>query len=154
MGHIINDRGVAVDLEKIEAVVQWPLPKSSKQLRGFLGLTGYYRRFVRNYASWIAPLTQLLRKDAFIWSEQATKAFEKLKHALTTTPVLSLPNFKEQFTVQTDASGIGIGAVLSQSNKPIAFFSKLLPPSIRPTSAYNRELCAVVHAVLKWRHIC
>ncbi|CAM8883170.1 unnamed protein product [Rhodiola kirilowii] len=151
LGHIISRDGMAVDPEKIQAVIHWPLPTTIKQLCGFLGLTGYYRRFVAHYASLIASLTQLLRKDAFVWTEEATIAFRSLQHALTSTPVLTLPDFSKQFTVSTDASGHGVGAVLSQDGKPIAFFSKLLPPTIQSSSTYNRELCAAVLAVLKWQ---
>ncbi|CAM8905457.1 unnamed protein product [Rhodiola kirilowii] len=126
LGHVISHEGVAVDPEKITAIQQWPQPHSIKKLRGFLGLTGYYRRFVRNYASIAAPLTNLLRKDAYIWSPAATLAFQQLRHALTTTPVLVLPNFALPFHVHTDASGTGIGAVLAQGGRPVSYFSKQL----------------------------
>ncbi|CAM8968817.1 unnamed protein product [Rhodiola kirilowii] len=151
LGHIISGSGVAVDPEKIKAISQWPCPTSVKQLRAFLGLTGYYRKFVANYASLVAPLTQLLRKDAFIWTALASEAFNALKKAMTSTPVLALPDFTQSFTVQTDASGSAVGAVLSQQGRPIAFFSRILTPQLRTTSVYNQELCAVVQAVLKWR---
>ncbi|CAM8894496.1 unnamed protein product [Rhodiola kirilowii] len=151
LGHIISVNGVSVDPNKIKAVVDWPIPTSVKQLRGFLGLTGYYRRFVQHYALLVAPLTQLLRKDAFVWTPHATEAIHSLKKALTATPVLAISDFTQPFTVHIDASGHGVGAVLSQSARPIAFFSKLLPVTLQTTSAYNRELCAVVLAVQKWR---
>lgn len=151
LGHIISGAGVDVDLEKIQAVNQWPLPSSVSSLRGFLGLTGYYRRFVANYASIAAPLTNLLRKNAFIWMSSATKALNTLKTALTTTPVLRLPNFDQDFEVQTDASATGISAVLLQENQPIAYFSKALTPRQQASSTYAREMYAITEAVRRWR---
>jgi len=126
------------------------MPKTLKQLRGFLGLTGYYRRFVKNYAYIAAPLTNMLRTDGFKWSPDSDAAFESLKTAMITVPVLRLPNFSETFIVETDASNIGIGAVLMQSQHPIAFFSKKLGVRKQAESAYNRELHALVEAVYRW----
>ncbi|CAM8968500.1 unnamed protein product [Rhodiola kirilowii] len=114
LGHYISGQGMEVDPNKIEAMQRWPIPTNLKQLRGFLGLTGYYRRFVPQYAQVAAPLTKLLRKDAFIWDGEASGAFEKLKGMLAVAPTLVLPDFALTFKVQTDASGIGMGAVLSQ----------------------------------------
>ena len=127
------------------------MPKSIKELRGFLGLAGHYRRFVAHYASIAAPLTQLLRKDAFVWMDHATEAFAKLKSTLTQTPVLALPNFAEPFVVQTNASGLGVSAVLSQQNRPIAFFSKKLCPKLQASSTYVREMFVITKAIKKWR---
>ncbi|CAM8954210.1 unnamed protein product [Rhodiola kirilowii] len=123
LGHIISAQGVMVDSAKVQAVQTWRPPTNLRQLRGFLGLVGYYRRFVRDYASRAANLTNLLRKDAFVWDTKAMDAFIDLKSALTTTPVLALPDFSKAFTLQTDASGVGIGAVLLQNNRPVAYFS-------------------------------
>ncbi|CAM8923904.1 unnamed protein product [Rhodiola kirilowii] len=113
LGHIITREGVKVDPDKVEAIQAWPLPTNPKQLRGFLGLTGYYRRFVTRYADIAAPLTRLIWKDSFVWSGDATEAFHRLRTALMTTPTLALPDFSKQFVVQTDASGVGVAAVLS-----------------------------------------
>ncbi|XP_071704563.1 uncharacterized mitochondrial protein AtMg00860-like [Rutidosis leptorrhynchoides] len=112
LGHVITAQGVSTESSKIEAIKNWPLPTSLKQLRGFLGLTGYYRRFIRNFAGISQPLTQLLKKDGFHWTPQATIAFETLKTAMQQAPVLQLPNFDMEFVVETDASDKGIGAVL------------------------------------------
>lgn len=111
--HILGD-GIAVEVGKIQAVQNWSLPSSMWQPQGFLQLAGYYCHFVTNHAHLAAPLTKLLKKHAFVWTLAATSAFESLKQALTTTPVLRLPRFDRPFEIQTDASEIGIGAVLLQ----------------------------------------
>lgn len=152
LGHLVGKDGVRVDPQKISAMSEWPSPTTLKQLRGFLGLTGYYRRFVKGYATIAFPLTELLKKGQFSWSPTAQAAFEELKRAMISTPVLALPNFSIPFDVETDASGYGVGAVLSQERHPIAFFSKKLSHTLAMSSAYVRELFAITQAVRKWRH--
>jgi hypothetical protein len=105
LGHVISKEGVATNPKKIQVVIDWPEPKNVKQLRGFLGLTGYDRKFVNSYGSISKPLTQLLKKDAFSWNECAIRAFRGLKKAMTQLPVLSLPNLNKHFMVETDTSG-------------------------------------------------
>ncbi|CAM8925726.1 unnamed protein product [Rhodiola kirilowii] len=114
LGHLISHAGVEVDPDKIRAIKDWTVPTSLKHLHSFLGLASYYRRFVARYAHIAVPLTDLLRKDAYAWTHPADGAFEQLKVALSTTPVLALPNFNRPFVVQSDASGVGMGAVLLQ----------------------------------------
>ncbi|XP_073152641.1 uncharacterized protein [Henckelia pumila] len=116
LGHIVSATGVEPDPSKIEAITSWPLPTTLKALRGFLGLTGFYRKFVQSYAHIATPLTDLLKKDKYFWSPEVQSAFETLKSALTQTPILALPNFSVPFQIQTDASGTGLGAVLLQEN--------------------------------------
>ncbi|MCH79797.1 Ty3/gypsy retrotransposon protein, partial [Trifolium medium] len=152
LGHIVSGSGVKMDANKINDVLQWPVPKNIKQLRGFLGLTGYYRRFIKAYAQMAGPLTDLLRKDAFVWSPEAELAFNQLKKAITTAPVLKLPDFTKPFILETDASGTGVGAVLGQQGNPIAYFSKKLSPRRQKQSAYIRELLAITEALAKFRH--
>lgn len=151
LGHVISGEGVATDPSKTEAMLKWPTPTSVTELRGFLGLTGYYRRFVRNYGLLAKPLTKLLQKNQFAWSEQAQSAFDSLKQAMVSTPVLALPNFAETFEIETDASDVGIGAVLMQKGQPIAFLSKALGATHKHLSIYEKEFLALIMAVEKWR---
>ncbi|KAJ4757403.1 polyprotein [Rhynchospora pubera] len=151
LGHIISPQGVRADPSKIEAITAWPMPLNQRQVRGFLGLTGYYRHFIRHYASIAAPLTDILTKEGFKWSDRATEAFKMLKSAMTSAPVLALPDFSSQFVLETDASGVGIGAVLMQHSHPIAFYSRKLSKTMQGKSTYVREIFAVQSAVAKWR---
>ncbi|KAI4357142.1 hypothetical protein L6164_001109 [Bauhinia variegata] len=109
-------------------MLNWPELVNLKQLRGFLGLTGFYKKIVEKYASIAAPLTELLKKDSFIWTNAATQAFESLKQEMTIAPMLALPNFTQPFTLETDASSQGMGALLLQQRLPTAYFSKSLYP--------------------------
>lgn len=127
----------------------WPLPKTLKQLRDILDLTGYYCHFVRNYGEICRPLTTLLKKNSFSWTEKATSAFNKLKQAMVTTHVLAFPNYFLPFVLKTDASGHGIGAVLMQQGHPLAFLSKRLAPKHQSLSTYEKELLAIVMATQK-----
>ncbi|KAM1658785.1 hypothetical protein ACFXTN_042909 [Malus domestica] len=151
LGHIISASGVTVDPSKIAAIVEWPTPSSVRALRGFLGLAGYYRKFVRHFGLIAKPLTDLLKKDSFSWSPATDTAFSTLKVALSTTPVLALPDFTKPFTLECDASNFGIGVVLSQAHHPIEFLSKPLAPKHHSLSVYDKEMLAVVFAVQKWR---
>ncbi|KAL0560862.1 hypothetical protein IC582_001276 [Cucumis melo] len=147
LGHIISKQGVEADQDKVRCMLQWPQPKDVTGLRRFLGLTGYYRRFVKSYGEIAAPLTKLLQKNAFKWDENAILAFESLKSAMSTIPVLALPDWSLPFMIETDASGSGLGAVLSQNGHPIAFFSQKLSTRAQSKSIYERELMVVVLSV-------
>jgi len=124
-----------MDVDKVQAVRAWPQPNSVCALRGFLGLAGYYRRFIKDYGLLAAPLTQLLKKDQFHWSSAADDSFNALKNALSSAAVLHLPNFTKPFFVDCDTSGSGFGAVLHQGEGPLAFFS-------RPFAARHLKLAA------------
>jgi hypothetical protein len=149
LGHVISADGVAMD--HMRAVSSWPQPRSARGLRGFLGLAGYYRRFIKDFGTIAGPLTQLLKKDAFLWSDTASTAFDALKQALTAAPVLHLPHFTRDFVVDCDASGSGFGAVLHQGDGPIAYFSRQFAPRHLKIAAYERELIGLVQEVRHWR---
>ncbi|CAO2038547.1 unnamed protein product [Urochloa humidicola] len=140
-----------MDAAKVQSVATWPQPRTSRGLRGFLGLAGYYCRFIKDFSAIAAPLTQLLKKDAFKWSDEADTAFAALKHALTSAPVLQIPNFDAIFTVDCDSSGSGFGAVLHQGEGPLAYFSRQFAPHRMNVAAYERELIGLVQAVRHWR---
>ena len=152
LGHFIQASGVSTDPAKIKAVKEWPVPKNLKDLRGFLGLARYYRRFAKHFGTIARPLTVLTKKDAFNWNEEAHEAFVELKETLCTAPVLALPRFDKQFIVETDACGVGIGAVLMQEGHPLAYISRHLKGNQLHLSIYEKELLAVVYAVQKWCH--
>ncbi|KAJ8754420.1 hypothetical protein K2173_002871 [Erythroxylum novogranatense] len=143
--------GVAVDPKKIAAVKDWPQPTNSKSVRGFLGLAGYYRKFIRNFGGIAAPLTQLLTKDGFSWTTEAAEAFARLKEALSSPPILALLDFTQQFIVESDASGTRIGAILSQNQRAIAYYSEALKGVTLNLSTYEKEMLAIVKAIRKWR---
>lgn len=150
--HVISKAGVSTDLEKISAILRWPSPTTVKELRSFLGLVGYYRRFVRHFGVICKPLTEMLRKGAvFVWTNVQEQAFCALKTALTSAPVLAQPDFSKPFQVKTDASGHRIGAILMQGGYPLVFLSKALGPRSRGLSMYEKEYMVILLALEQWR---
>ncbi|KAG8490490.1 hypothetical protein CXB51_013599 [Gossypium anomalum] len=139
LGHVLHVGMVSMDKSKIECISSWPVPSLVKELRSFLGLSGYYRRFIKDYGVMAKPLTELLKKNGWSWSDQASRAFHTLKEALCVAYVLVLPNFQLEFTVDIDASGTGVGAVLQQQGRPVVFFSKALGYDIRPCQFMRRR---------------
>lgn len=146
LGHLIADGMMQPDPEKIKAIIEWPQPRSLSALCGFLGLSGFYRKFIKNYASLAAPLTDLLKFTKFTWNTDASWAFTELKHQIATAPHLHLPDWDKPFQVETDASSIAVGAVLQQAGRPLAFFSKKMCPRMQQAPTYARELFAVTEA--------
>ena len=159
LGHMVSREGLSMQQHKIAAVHNWPVPQSVKDVRAFLGLAGFYRRFVRNFASLAQPLTDLTKiadRRWWSWGPEEQRAFDTLKQALTSAPVLAHPDPQRQWTVQTDASGYALGAVLSQQQddgtmRPVAYWSHKLNSAARNYSASERELMAIVEATKHWR---
>jgi hypothetical protein len=147
LGHLVGKDGVKVDPKKIESMQDCTHPKTLKILHGFLGLTGYYRNFVKNYGKIAAPLTALLKKNYFTWTPVAAQDFQTLKMAMCTTPVLALPDFTKTFVLEFDASGKGIGALLTQEGRPLAFTSRQLSERNLGKSIYEKEILAILHVV-------
>ncbi|GJS07399.1 ty3-gypsy retrotransposon protein [Tanacetum coccineum] len=151
LGHVVTRDGVAAGLSKVKAMLEWPVPKSICELRGFLGLTGYYQKFVKGYGKIASHLLGQLKKVRFKWNDKANEAFKTLRATMSTLHVLVLPNFSQPFVIEADASGFRIWAVLLQNKRAIAYFSQVLGPRARLKSVYERELMAIVLAIRKWR---
>lgn len=152
LGHTISASGVATDPSKVSIIQNWPTPSTVKDLRSFLGMAGYYRKFVKKFGLLIKPLTNLLKKGVlFTWTSETQDTFDALKHALVTAPVLALPNFAKPFVVETDASDKGVGAVLQQDGHPVAYVSKALSTKSQGLSTHDKECLAILIALDHWR---
>jgi hypothetical protein len=149
LGHVISIEGVATDKKKIEVVANWPTPQYLKELRGFLGLAGYYRKFIRHFGIISKPLTDLPKKNNYGWNTQAQQAFMVLKKALCDALVLTLPDFSKTFVLETDAYDYGLEAVLSQEGKQVTYFSKSLSSKHLGLSIYEKEYLAILMVVEK-----
>lgn len=154
LGHVVTNNGIKPNPNKIRCIKEFPIPKDVKEIQSFLGLTGYYRKFIPSYAKIAKPLTMRLKKDAIINTEDAdyVQAFKKLQQILMSDMVLQYPDFEKSFTLTTDASNYALGAVLSQSNGPIAFASRTLNRHEINYSTVEKELLAIVWAVKQFRH--
>lgn len=157
LGHVINQDGVHLEKSKVDAIREWPIPTTVKELRSFLGLANFYRRFIHHFSHITAPMTELLRKNVpYVWGPAQQQAFITIKEKLTTAPLLIIPNPLLPFTVNTDASDFALGAVLMQDQghglQPVAFESRKLNPAERNYPVHDREMLAIIHALRVWRH--
>ncbi|KAL0536993.1 hypothetical protein IC582_025965 [Cucumis melo] len=153
LGHVVSKAGVSVDPAKIEAVTSWPRPSTVSEVRSFLGLAGYYRRFVENFSRKATPLTHLTRKGTpFVWSNACEDSFQNLKQKLVIAPVLTVPDGSGSFVIYSDASKKGLGCVLMQQGKVVAYASRQLKSHEQIYPTHDLELAAVVFALKIWRH--
>lgn len=153
LGHILNKNGLKPNQKKIDAIRKFPIPKTLKEIRGFLGLIGYYRKFVPGLSKIVKPLTEATKKNATIDinNKQYLEAIETCKHLLTNAPILAFPDFNKTFVITTDASDIAIGAVLSQNNHPIAYASRTLSSAEQKYNTTEKELLGILWAVTHFR---
>ncbi len=157
LGHVVSQDGIATDPKKIEVVRDWPVPRTVHDVRSFLGLCSYYRRFVKNFADTARPLHRLTEKGTmFQWNDACAEAFATLKQKLITAPILGYPTTRDNFILDTDASGVGIGAVLSQGDgeneRVVAYYSRALGKAERNYCITRKELLAVVESVKHFHH--
>ena len=157
LGVDIGSQGLSVQEKKVKAIVDWKSLNSVEDIRSFIGMVSYYRKFIPRFAHIAAPLNDLLKKDTpWRWGEVERNAFEELKRRISRAPILIHPNPEQGYTVITDASDRGLGAVLCQDRgkglQPIAFLSRRLKPAETRYSTYDKELCALVYAFVQWRH--
>ncbi|GKF75611.1 putative reverse transcriptase domain-containing protein [Tanacetum coccineum] len=153
LGHVVNQSGIHVDPGKIEAIKNWKAPTTPLEIRSFLGLVGYYRRFIVNFSKITKTLTSLTQKNQkYEWGEKEEEAFQTLKNNLCDAPILSLPDGIEDFIVYCDASNQGLGCVLMQRGKVIAYASRQLKIHENNYTTHDLELGAVVFALKTWRH--
>jgi hypothetical protein len=153
LGHIISKDGIVVDPEKIEAIREWSVPKNVTEVRSFMGLAGYYRRFIAGFSRIAHPITSLQRKEKkFQWTEECERSFQRLKQLLTSAPILRIADPNEDFVVCIDACKEGLGGVLNQNGFVICYESRKLKEHEKNYATHDLELAAIVHALKKWRH--
>ena len=153
LGHVISSVGISVDPHKIEAVIKWKQPSNVSEIRSFLGLAGCYRRFVEGFSKIAAPLTKLTQKNIkFMWDDKCQQSFQELKKKLTSAPILVIPLGGECFVVYSDASLQGLGCVLMQNERVIAYASRQLKPHEKNYPTHDLELAAIIFAFKIWRH--
>jgi hypothetical protein len=142
-----------VDLAKVEAIMEWPVPTNVPEVHSFMGLAGYYRRFIEGFSKIANPITKLQKKNKkFVWNEKYKESFWSLKELLTTTPILKVPDMETDFLVCTDASKEGLGRFLMQNGRVIAYISRKLRRHEENYAMHDLELLAIIYALKVWRH--
>ena len=154
LGFVVSNEGLKMDPEKVKAITEWSTPRNVFEVRSFHGLASFYRKFIRNFSKINAPIIDTIKKDRqpFKWTVEAERNFQLLKKKVTEKPVLVFPDFSKPFQVKCDASGEAIGVVLSQDDRPVAYFSEKLNDTKRKYSSYDKEFYAIFQALKKWRH--
>jgi hypothetical protein len=143
-----------MDPEKVKVIKEWSSPRSMFEVRSFHGLASFYRKFIRDFSGICAPMMDTVKKKkkSFKWIEEAERSFNTLKKKITERPIMFLPNFENTFKVRCHESGVAIGEVLSQDNRPVSYFSEKLNETKRKYSTYDKEFYAIIQALNKWRH--
>jgi hypothetical protein len=153
LGHIVSKKGIVVDPSKITEVTEWKPPKNVREIHSFLGLAGYYRRFIENFSKIAKPMTELLKKEKkFKWTDECENSFQELKKRLVSAPVLCLPDLEKEFQVYCDASRQGLGSVLMQGGRVATYASRQLKKHETNYPTHDLELASVVHTLRTWRH--
>ena len=153
LGHIVSKEGIRVDRKKIEVVVEWKPPRNVTEVRSFLGLAGYYKRFVKGFSMTAAPMTRLLQRNVkYEWSEKCQRSFDKLKAFLTEAPVLTQPTCGREYVIFCDASLNGLRCVQMQEGKVVAYASRQLKPHEKNYPTHDLELATIVFTLKIWRH--
>jgi hypothetical protein len=153
LGHVIFDEVIVVDTTKVKAIMEWPMPVNVPEVRSFMGLVGYYRRFVEGFSKIENLIMELQKKNKkFVWTEKCVESFRRLKELLRTTPILKVPDMDEDFLVCTDASKEGLGGVLMQDSRVIAYILRKLRRHEENYVTHDLELLAIVYALRVWRH--
>ena len=153
LGHLVSEEGIRVDPRKVEVIIEWKPPRNVTEVHSFLGLVGYYRRFVKGFSMTAAPMKDCSRKNVkFEWSEKCQVSFDKLKAFLTEAPVLTKPTYGKEYVIFSDASLNGLGCVLMQEGKVVAYASRQLKPHEKNYHTHDLELATIVFALKIWRH--